>query len=499
MGTAALGATAALGTTAAGRGVLPVVEQKIQWQPQRAYAEHGVKRIVQPVLVAQIHNRREATSWRPWGGLHNESDIEAEMVRIGKELEQLDRDIVQIKPLIRVSDVEAARRVRMAGGYDVLLLYPASGGSDILETLVEDGTDTLVFLRHRSGPVYLWYEILHNRFLRKGGGGYELDQYRNPGGVTVDDVAVDDLDELAWRLRALYGVGNFIGARILALGGSGGWCFADAPEVARDKFALEIIDVSYDELEARIRTAVNDRRLDPASEQWTRTYLNLPGTTLETERPFVRRAFALYALFREMMSERDTHAFTIKGCMGTVMPMSETTACLPLSLLNDEGNLAFCESDFNVIPSGILLHHIARRPVFLNDPTFPHNGLVTVAHCTAPRRMDGVNYAPARVLTHFESDYGATPKVELERGTPVTMICPDSRQKQWLGFTGRVQSSPFYDICRSQYDIIIDGDWEKLLRDHRGFHWMMAIGDFTRELGYACRKTGVEWVNVSAA
>jgi hypothetical protein len=32
--------------------------------------------------------------------------------------------------------------------------------------------------------------------------------------------------------------------------------------------------------------------------------------------------------------------------MGTIMPMSQTTACMPLSLLNDEGYLAFCESDF---------------------------------------------------------------------------------------------------------------------------------------------------------
>jgi len=211
----------------------------------------------------------------------------------------------------------------------------------------------------------------------------------------------------------------------------------------------------------------------------------------------VINAFLLYSIFNDYLSEYNTNAFTIKNCMGTVMPLSETTACLPLSLLNDEGNIAFCESDFNVIPSGILLHYISGKPVFLNDPTYPHHGIVTAAHCTAPRRMDGKNYALAKVVTHFESDYGATPKVELPIGTDITMICPDCSQKQWLGFTGSIEDNPFYDICRSQYDIKIDGNWKKLLSDHRGFHWMMACGDYTREMEYACPKIGIEWKNVS--
>ena len=83
------------------------------------------------------------------------------------------------------------------------------------------------------------------------------------------------------------------------------------------------------------------------------------------------------------------------------------------------------------------------RIVYINEA---HAGIVTAAHCTAPRRMDGQNYALARIVTHYESDYGATPKVELPIGTKISMICPDSGQKEWLGFTGTVEENPFYDI-----------------------------------------------------
>ncbi len=452
------------------------------------------------MLIYNIPRPKKQTSWRGWGGLQTEADIDGEINRITGELDTLARTCgfpLQVKPVARIRNVEEASRVRDASDYEVPILYAASASGDVLEAAVSDRRDNLIFLRHRSGPVYLWYEIIHNRFLRKGGQAFELDTYRYPAGMDVHDIVVDDQGDLALRLRSLFSVNNFRGQRIVTLGGSSGWCCPMAPDVARAKFQFDMRDVSYDDLGMRIQTLRKDKKRMSQAEKWTEKYLSIASTTLHTDRQFVVNAFLLYSLFKEMMAEQQTNAFTIQHCMGTVMPISETTACLPLSLLNDEGYLAFCESDFNVIPSGILLHYISGKPVFLNDPTFPHHGMVTVAHCTAPRRMDGKHYDTAKVMTHFESDYGATPKVEVPIGTKVTMVCPDSGQKEWLGFTGTVQENPFYDICRSQYDIQIDGNWEKLLLEHRGFHWMMAFGDHMKELAYACPKIGVNWVGIT--
>ena len=470
------------------------------WNPNEPYKISGKKLRVQPVLLYSIAQRREATSWRPWGGLHTESDVDSEVNRISIELKDLVKKAdfpIQILPLLKVKSKDEAANLEKSSGYDVPIVYAASGGTDMLEACFSDKRDNLIFLRHRSGPIYLWYEIIHNRFLRKGGPEFELDSYRNPAGMDIHDVVVDDYDEMLYKLKALYGIKNFIGKRIVALGGSGGWCCPLAPQVSQDKFKLDIQEVNYSDLEFRIKKARKDQSRVSKAEKWTEKYLSLNDTSLHTDKKFLVNAFLLYDIFKDLMIEAKTNIFTIKECMSTVIPMSETTACLPLSLLNDEGLVAFCESDFNVIPSGILLHYLAGKPVFLNDPTYPHAGIVTAAHCTAPRRMDGQNYALAKIVTHYESDYGATPKVELPIGTQITMICPDSGQNEWLGFTGTVEKNPFYDICRSQYDIKIDGDWEKLLRDHRGFHWMMACGDYMQEMAYACRKIGLGWVNIS--
>ncbi len=470
------------------------------WDPKKPYLQIGKPLSVQPVLMYSLSERRPQTSWRPWGGLHTERDVDGEVERITAELRQMEKDAefpLKCAPVVKIRSEEEAVSLQKQSQSDVFIIYAASGGTNVFEALVSEERNKLVFLRHRSGPVYLWYEIVHNRFLRKGGDGYDLEEFRNPGGVDIHDIVVDEPGELLWRVRALYGLKNTMGARIVTLGGPGGWCAPYAPDKARERFGLDFVEVSYDEMERRIQQAKHNREMISLAEDWTNRYLSLPHISLETDREFVRNAFVLYALFKELMEENNTYAFTIRQCMSTIIPMAETTACLPLMLLNDEGYLAFCESDFNVIPSGILLHYISGKPVFLNDPTYPHGNVVTCAHCTGPSRMNGDDYETTRVLTHFESDYGAAPKVEMPLGREVTIIDPDSYQREWVGFKGTIAANPFLDICRTQWDIRFEGDEEKLNQVTKGFHWMIAEGDYLRETEYAARKAGIEWLDLA--
>jgi hypothetical protein len=256
--------------------------------------------------------------------------------------------------------------------------------------------------------------------------------------------------------------------------------------------------VTYKELEPMIKKNLADEKARQQAEQQTNEYLAQKGVSLHTDRKFLVNAFLLTKVFKELMQREDAPALTVNQCMGTIIPMAQTTACMPLSLINDEGPMAFCESDFVVIPSGILLRYISGKPSFLQDPTHPHDGVTTCAHCTAPRRMNGKDYEPVEIHTHFESDYGAAPKVQMSKGQVITTLAPDFHCKKWLGFRAKILDHPFYDICRSQIDIKIEGDWRKLLEDMRGFHWMICYGDYLREVGYALKKVGIQWENLSA-
>jgi len=470
-----------------------------EWDPDRPFLVPGNALRIQPVLMYSTSQKREATSWKSWGGIQTERAASEEADRISRELKSLSADAdfpLQVLSIAKVKSVEEARQVR-SGDHDVMLVYPATGSGRVLQACISGEGDDVIFVRHRSGPIYYWYEALSVGYLSTGDEESGQDASASSRGASVYDVVVDDYQEVLWRLRALYGVKNFVGARIIALGGAWGKYSPQAVEYAREKHKIEIIEVSYDDLAERMQNAMANNALVSTAEKWAERYLSLPNTTLMTDKKFVTNAFLLYGLFKDLMREYDVSAFTIKNCMSTVLPISETTACLSLGLLNDEGLLAFCESDFVVIPSGILLRYISGKPVFLHNSTFPHNGIVTCAHCSAPRRMDGANYEPTKIMTHYESEYGAAPKVEIPIGQEVTFIDPEYSTGRWVGFRGNVRDNPLYDICRSQQDVEIQGNWSQLVKEVRDSHWMMTYGNYLKEAGYASRKIGIKWVDIS--
>lgn len=445
-----------------------------------------------PVLIHSLPQRRPQTSWRDWGGIHTQQAAAAEVARIREELDTLRSGAdfpVEFLPVSTAHTPADIAAIADIPSSDVILVYAAGGWLDIYNALGDQKKDMIFFCRHKSGPVYLWYEIISPRYLRQHTDSLAVK------GVDDEDVVIDSQDEILWRLRALAGLRNTIGTRIVAIGGPDGWAQPPGvvPRLVAEKWKFDMHTASYDELGRLIREARSDASTVKTARADAAAYLKSPGTTLETERPFVENAFLLAQVFRGLMKAADCRAITVNSCMGTIMPLAETSACLTLSLLNDAGYLAFCESDFVVIPSGVLLANITGRPVFLNDPTYPHDGIITLAHCTAPRRMNGREAEPARILTHFESDYGAAPKVDMRRGQVVTNIAPDFAAKRWVGLAGEIVDAPFLPICRSQIDIRFTCDSLTLAKRMPGFHWMTGYGNYLRETGYALKRVNIEF------
>ena len=330
-------------------------------------------------------SRRPQTSWRSWGGIEKQEQADAEVVRIQGELEKLKASAdfpVTILPIAAVRSARDVEALKDTAEADVLLIYAAGADMDCFAAAAKTGKDMIFFVRHRSGPVYLWYEIISPRYLRQHGDspGRQRRRLRRRRGRQPgrDPVAS------AFALRPAQHDGQQDPGHRRA----GGWAQPGTvvPDLVKKLWKLDIQTITYDELGKLIAAARGDSAAVAKAKRRAADYLKLPGTTLETEMKFVDNAFLLEQVFRGLMKQAGCRAITINSCMGTIMPMAETTACLPLSMLNDDGYLAFCESDFVVIPSGMLLGEISGQPMFLNDPTYPHDGVITLAHCTARAR-----------------------------------------------------------------------------------------------------------------
>lgn len=459
------------------------------------YAPARKPLVVKPVFTYEVPKRRNQTSWRNWGGIQTEEDAANEIRRIETEFKALQANAdfpVEFRPISAVRETNDINNIGGTTDVDLFLVYAAGGGMDRFDILKRNSKNMIIFCRHRSGPSYLWYEIISPRYLRQ-----HTDKLAVKG-IDESDIVIDSREELLWRMRALTGLKNTIGSKILTIGGPGAWSqpLEQTIRIVREKYKLEIPDISYDELGKLITEARKDSQAVSYAKNRAAEYLQIAGTRLETRKEFVENCFILEDIFKKLMQKQDCRAITVNNCMGTIMPLCESTACLTLSLLNDSGYLAFCESDFVVVPLGILLANISGKPSFLNDPTFPHENLITLAHCTAPRRMDGKTQEPTRILTHFESDYGAAPKVEMRIGQTVTNIMPDFAFEKNVGLLGKIVDNPMFDICRTQIDVRYECNNRLVAEKMAGFHWITVYGDYIKETEYALRKIGIGFENL---
>ncbi len=460
---------------------------------------------VKPVLTYEFCEPREKDSYRGFGAINSQQALNEEVKRIEGELKNLKNKAefpVEILPIKLVNNLEQAQDAASCN-CDVLLVYPSAGtrksgnSSEWLEKLVGSGTPNLMFLRYKSGPLYLWHETVHWKFLRKNGDKFVITD------MDVDDIVVDDYDDILWRMRSLYGLKNAKGTKMLAIGSLAAYSSIAqqaGPPHAKDVWNYEFEIVSYDEFSKRLEKARADEKIKNEIEQQTVELLSSPGVKLKTQRKFVYNSFMALKVCKDLMKETGATNFGFDKCMAKqVIEILDTPPCLVFSLANDEGYTAYCHTDLSHTIPGVLLKWIAGKPTFLCNPFYPHHGILTVAHCAAPRKMNGKTCESAEIMTHFESDYGAACKVHYPKGQIVTVIIPNLQMTKWIGLKGKIiDSLSLPDACRSQMEIAIDGDWHKLLKDMEGFHAQVCYGDYLREVGYALKKIKkIEWENIS--
>jgi len=445
---------------------------------------------VKPVLVFDIPARGDRTSWRSYGAIQTPEAAREEGGRIEAELRQLQQRAdfpIACQP-VELLDSQAKLGQLAVSDTDLCLVYAA--GSVTQWPL---GIPMVMFVRHQSGPFYLGFEIAHWRFLRGSG---DLPVRPDYG---VDDVVVDSYDELLWRLRALYGLKNAKGTKVLAIGGLAAYSAPaqeHGPRVAKDAWGYEIVEVPDEDFAKRLSAARADQQIVKQIEEQTTALLNLPNVTLQTDRKFVVNSHLALHVVRQYLQETGATNFGFARCMGHgQIAMLDTPPCFVLSLANDEGYTAYCHTDLSHTLPGVLLRWIASRPSFVCNSHCPHDGLFFVAHCQAPRRMNGRDFEPATIMTHYESDYGAACKTHYTKDQVVTAIVPNLACSKWQGFRGKIVGTPSYPACRSQMEILVDGDWRRLAREMEGFHTQVVYGDYTREVGYALQKLGssIQW------
>lgn len=202
----------------------------------------------------------------------------------------------------------------------------------------------------------------------------------------------------------------------------------------------------------------------------------------------IQKALKIYVALKKLIARHGLNALTIR-CFDLIKSVG-TTACLSLSLLNNEGFVAGCEGDLSTLITMAILKELSGGPVFMGNISWVEGDEILISHCTIALKMTN----KYELDTHFESGIGVGVAGHVPNNTLVTIARLDPLTYTLRIAKGKIingtPSSPRH--CRTQLKIrVSEGIISRILEDPTGNHCALVPEDLETELRYVAEILGV--------
>ena len=256
--------------------------------------------------------------------------------------------------------------------------------------------------------------------------------------------------------RILHGTNDFRamtdaplrGLRIGLFGEPSDWLIASG--VDRDylleHFGVETLDIDLQRLIDGVRAVPKEEAAKVAQ-----AIVKRAQDVKEPSCADMLEAAKAYLAIKKICQEERLDAMTIR-CFD-IVKACDTTSCLALALLNDEGIVAGCEGDMQTLMSMLLVKRLCGAEAFMANPSQLTETTTMLAHCTIPLKMCD----ELTLRSHFESGIG----VAIQGALPLT----DYTIFKWGGpkldryFVTEAQAveTPYSNhFCRTQITLNVD-------------------------------------------
>jgi L-fucose isomerase-like protein len=270
-------------------------------------------------------------------------------------------------------------------------------------------------------------------------------------------------DLVAWhRLRS---------TRLGQVGEPSDWLTASVPdaEAVRRRWGVELVTVPMEDVLRHHRRPP----ADAVAVRWRGTSGPDPAEVAAAE--------ALHPTLTDVLDRHRVDAVTVR-CFDFLGEL-DTSGCLALADLNDEGIVAGCEGDVAAAVSLLWVRHRLESPGWIANPAQVDLAAdeVVLAHCTiAPSLTEELH-----LDTHFESGLGVGISGTIP-AQPVTLVRVGGRglDRCWLADGEVVRSGDSPDLCRTQATVrLAPGRVAELLEAPLGNHLVLVPGHHAERLG----------------
>lgn len=253
------------------------------------------------------------------------------------------------------------------------------------------------------------------------------------------------------------------------------WLIASMPDRSKieNKLGLQLVPFSMEELKKNM-----DKGEASALSGFSQSFYRACDKQALSE---LARAAKIYAGLIRLVRTHHLSALTLR-CFD-ILSSEQTTGCLALAKLNDEGITSACEGDVPAMLSMMLLRAIAGGASFMANPSRITDKSVTFAHCTCPPGI----LRQYSLKTHFESGKGLA--ISGEFATGVFTVCRfDFVNNRYALATGKSVVYAFSSsLCRTQITLEIQDAADYFLSRPLGNHHILIPGDFSDKIRKWCR------------
>lgn len=387
-----------------------------------------------------------------------------------KYLRVLKNNIVDLEYGGLITD---STRINELKSYDVIIALVATGGSEQLIIDIASLKKPVVLIAHASMnslPALLEAKPIVDNVNSRSWALFSLSPQDLEGKIS----------------RIVNGIEKAVslkGLRLGLIGGISSWLVYSRvdPWLVKKRLGIEVIEVplnevydAYNRVSERDITGIADKIISQAEK-------------IEIAKSEILNALKLYKALRSIIERLKLDAVTVK-CFDIITSLN-TTACLALAMLNNEGIVAGCEGDIPSVLTMILLNKVSGKPVFMGNPSIINGNEVMIAHCTSPW-ITGEGYV---LKSHFETNRGIGISVRYKEGTIVTLarLSPDLSTLRVV--KGKIKKGEAFSDrhCRTQVIVELESNGIILLDKSIGNHYAMVVGDYTLELRVLAKVLGL--------
>ena len=353
---------------------------------------------------------------------------------------------------------------------DLIILSVATGGTERLICDICGETDALIILHSTFSDNSLASCLEAFSKLKRAKENIRLVLEKNEKGINKVD----------FYAKIISAIKKLEDSRLGVIGGSSTWLVSTTKnrQLIKEKLGVKTVEVNIDDLLDMVNKISEGKAKKHFQEVMSKF-----DRIIEPKNEEILEAIRIYLAIKRLVEEKNLSAATVK-CFDLIEPI-KNTACLALSLLNDEGTVAGCEGDTDSALTMMIVKNLTDKPAFmanLNDVDLEEN-TVTFAHCTAATTL----CKRCTLRSHFESKIG----VSIQGVLPlqkVTVCRIGENLGKMLICTGKTRenlNNP--NMCRTQIKVKLDARVKDLVSNTLGNHHILSLGDHREELTEFCK------------